>query len=357
MLEKDINMYALYSDLAGLYRFNLGDMETVYAFFSNIAYNLENKKWESVYPTIMNEFYHGKIEPSRINYAIAEIKDIKKKLNETKVSKMIWDFNDTSKLIPFYVKPNSSLDDVFKNDKGIKITDIILNALNAMYNKNETIYLGDYYLKDIYNENTTKKIIKSKNKMKKNTIIKYIIYILIIITVKLIVPKPDFIRFLKIFIFSMIVSLIFEIHTKININSKIKEKELENEEYINYPKFRIEQITLKRDLRSSMFDNLLDEINCPKTFDKIKEKLELKRIRTWKSDINKIYQTLGYKEYYANEIIEYLSELNKLEIYNLNISKINLSKEQRGILYSDNNTYRIISTDKELYLIIYFNRN
>lgn len=354
MLEQEITMYALYNDLATLFEFDLGASETVQAFFSNIAYNLENKKWGSVYPTIMNEFYHGKIEPHRIDYAIAEIKDIKKKLSQTKVSKLIWDFKEPSKLVPFCVNPNNNLDEIFTNNANKKITDIILSVLESMYNRKETIYLGDYYLKEIYNKNIIKKVAKAKNKEQRNTIIKYAIYLLIVIIVKLSVPEEDFNEFFKMFMFSLIAAIILEIHAKSKLNSKIKESEERNQAYEDFPKLRLEKITFRKDFRSGSFDCVLDEINCPKTLDGIKEKLELKKIRNWKADLKEIHQDLGYNEYYANDMIKGLQESNKLEIYELNSEKIELSKEKRGNLYKDNYIYRIIYIDNEIYLLTFF---
>lgn len=62
MFNFKINMYAIYEDLDIRVEFNLGNDEMVLGFFNSIAYHLENKKWGSVYPTIMNEFYKGKLE-------------------------------------------------------------------------------------------------------------------------------------------------------------------------------------------------------------------------------------------------------------------------------------------------------
>ena len=69
MFNFKINMYVLYDELDLTAIFNLGNDEIVQGFFTSIAYHLENKKWGSVYPTIMNEFYRGKLEQKHIKKA------------------------------------------------------------------------------------------------------------------------------------------------------------------------------------------------------------------------------------------------------------------------------------------------
>ena len=60
MFDYNINMYIIYDKLNFMAIFNLGDTEKVESFFNSIASELENKKWGSIYLTIMNEFYKGK---------------------------------------------------------------------------------------------------------------------------------------------------------------------------------------------------------------------------------------------------------------------------------------------------------
>lgn len=46
-------------------------------FFSTVAYNLENKKWGTKFPVIMNELYLGELNSSHIPEAINELRRIK----------------------------------------------------------------------------------------------------------------------------------------------------------------------------------------------------------------------------------------------------------------------------------------
>lgn len=157
----------------------------------------------------------------------------------------------------------------------------------------------------------------------------------------------------------MIVAELLYFHSKQTINSKIKESEEKRQLLLNndVPKLMIEKITLKRDLRSSMFDNLLDEINCPKTFNGIIKKLELKEIKNWQSDLEKIYTDLGHNPKYANEMIEDLEQYDNFKFYELKIINKAITKENIKRLYDDNDIYRIIYYENEMYLIIFQNKN
>ena len=81
--------------------------------------------------------------------------------------------------------------------------------------------------------------------------------------------------------------------------------------------------------------------------------IKLKRIKNWKSDIENIYQELNYNSEYTIEIIEYLEQFDELKIYELkDISKI-IPKEKRYNIYEEDNIYRIIENNKEMYIITF----
>lgn len=43
------------------YWFQIGSEDFLFSFFSTVAYNLENKKWGTKFPVIMNELYLGNL--------------------------------------------------------------------------------------------------------------------------------------------------------------------------------------------------------------------------------------------------------------------------------------------------------
>lgn len=352
MFNLKINMYAIYDNLDLIATFNLGNEDMVQAFFSTIAYRLENKTWGSIYPAIMNEFYKGKLEQEKINQAIEEIKDIKKKFSKLSVSQMILNIEES--IEEETIKLNMiNLDDWFVNNKGEKITDIILTVLKSIQNKKIPLYIGKYYYKELINEKNIDIINKTQKKLKIKNIFKYISYVLIAIILKLIVDEQQFNHFIKIFIFLIFISELIIFHAKQNLKQKQKETIQKREINNNKPQIMIEKITLKRDLRSSIFDNILDEIKCSKSYDKIKQKLKLNIVNDWKSDIEKIYQDLGYNTEYAMDMISDLEQLKDLKIYELkDISKV-IPKRKRYYVYGDNNIYRILENSKEMYILTF----
>ena len=196
---------------------------------------------------------------------------------------------------------------------------------------------------------------KTQKNIKIKKYLKYIFYLLIVLIIKQIANEAEFLRFIKIFIFSMIVSELIAFDAKQKIDAKKKQFEQDEELHLksDKPKMIIEKITIKRDLRSGIFDKMLDEMNFSKSYTEIKEKLKLKRIKNWKSDIEKIYQELNYNSEYTIEIIEYLEQFDELKIYELkDISKI-IPKEKRYNIYEEDNIYRIIENNKEMYIITF----
>lgn len=70
--------------------YEIGSSDFLYAFFSTVAYNLENKKWGIRFPIIMKRLYLGKLETTDISSAIIELKMIQQGLRKFKPDKIIW---------------------------------------------------------------------------------------------------------------------------------------------------------------------------------------------------------------------------------------------------------------------------
>lgn len=131
-------MYTIYEHLGLCYTFNLASEYMVQSFFSAIAYRLENNKWGSVYPVIMNELYKGKLERKNVKRAIIELKDIKQKFQKINLSLQIMkNMNNEylDKEIPIELGTPINLDDYFVNDDNKRITDIMLMVLEKIKNK------------------------------------------------------------------------------------------------------------------------------------------------------------------------------------------------------------------------------
>lgn len=83
------------------YWYQIGHGDFLHSFFSTVAFNLENEKWGSRFPVIMNELYQGKVNQEDIDKAIEELSIIKRELQAISPNKVVWDIDDLSKQPPW----------------------------------------------------------------------------------------------------------------------------------------------------------------------------------------------------------------------------------------------------------------
>ncbi len=86
---------------AGFYWFDVGNWKFLHSFFSTVAHHLEKRKWGSIYPYLMNEFYKGKIANNDLNFLIAELTIIEKELKRLSPNEVIWDFENLEENPPW----------------------------------------------------------------------------------------------------------------------------------------------------------------------------------------------------------------------------------------------------------------
>ena len=82
------------------YWYQIGSGDFLHAFFSTVAYNLENMKWGSRFPVIMKELYQGHLPKEHVDAAIGELAVISAELRDLSPDRVIWDIEDLSKQIP-----------------------------------------------------------------------------------------------------------------------------------------------------------------------------------------------------------------------------------------------------------------
>ena len=68
--------------------YQIGNGDFLHSFFSTVSYNLENGKWGSRFPTIMNELYQGTLDKDNVETAIVELKKIQLELQAFSPDKM-----------------------------------------------------------------------------------------------------------------------------------------------------------------------------------------------------------------------------------------------------------------------------
>ena len=114
------------------YWYQIGHGDFLHSFFSTVAYNLEDKKWGSRFPVIMNKLYQGKINREDIEKAIEELSIIKKELQAFSPDKVIWDIEDISKQPPWgdnISKDITNLSNYFITSDGEDFISVFFHAL------------------------------------------------------------------------------------------------------------------------------------------------------------------------------------------------------------------------------------
>lgn len=92
--------------------YQIGSADFLHSFFSTVAYHLENKKWGSRYPFIMNRLYQGELSAEEISSAINELEEIQKRLCRFSPDKVIWDFDDLSIQPPWGANISNDITDL-----------------------------------------------------------------------------------------------------------------------------------------------------------------------------------------------------------------------------------------------------
>lgn len=74
--------------------YQIGTGDFLHSFFSTICVRLEDGKWGSKYPYVMNILYQGKLEYDEVKYAKKELYEIQEKLKYFSPSDVVWDIDD-----------------------------------------------------------------------------------------------------------------------------------------------------------------------------------------------------------------------------------------------------------------------
>lgn len=83
------------------YMYTIGTADFLHAFFSTVCGRLENGKWGSRYPYLMNELYQGMLSAEHLAAGAEELVQIKKNLARFAPNQVIWDIDDRSLTPPW----------------------------------------------------------------------------------------------------------------------------------------------------------------------------------------------------------------------------------------------------------------
>lgn len=112
----------------------IGSSGFFHAFFSTIAANLEPKGWGSRFPAVMTDLYQGALPPERNQQCLEEVRAIQRELRQLPVSRVVWDYEDRSKLPPWGDKISGDITDLsnyFVTSTGRDLIETILDVLDA----------------------------------------------------------------------------------------------------------------------------------------------------------------------------------------------------------------------------------
>ena len=127
------------------YWYQIGNGDFLHAFFSTVAYRLENRNWGSRFPTIMNELYPGKVSKEHIDKAMEELRQIKTELQPLSPAKVIWDIDDLSKQSPWgnrISKDITNLSNYFVTSDGEDFLTVFSHALEKARDLSMEIQIG-----------------------------------------------------------------------------------------------------------------------------------------------------------------------------------------------------------------------
>jgi hypothetical protein len=74
--------------------FEIGSGDFFHAFFSTIAVHLEDEKWGSNFPTLMNDLYSGELDCRKAQTAANELAIVRKRLEKFPPNEVVWDFRN-----------------------------------------------------------------------------------------------------------------------------------------------------------------------------------------------------------------------------------------------------------------------
>jgi len=120
----------------------IGTASFMHSFFSTIAYRLEDNKWGSKFPNLMNGLYNAEIEPEESKWVLGELEIIKQELAKLTPDKVIWDIDDLTKQPPWgdnIAKTITNLSNYFVTNDGKQLLDVFEKALNASIDIKKTI--------------------------------------------------------------------------------------------------------------------------------------------------------------------------------------------------------------------------
>ena len=121
------------------YMYTIGTADFLNAFFSTVCGRLENGKWGSRFPHLMNELYQGVLPVKHLAAGTEELSQIKQELAQFAPDQVIWDIDDRSLTPPWGDNSSEDITDLsnyFVTSEGEAFLSVFAAALDKAQQRN-----------------------------------------------------------------------------------------------------------------------------------------------------------------------------------------------------------------------------
>ena len=121
------------------YMNTIGTADFLNAFFSTVCGRLENGKWGSRFPHLMNELYQGVLPVKHLAAGTEELSQIKQELAQFAPDQVIWDIDDRSLTPPWGDNISEDITDLsnyFVTSEGEDFLSVFAAALDKAQQRN-----------------------------------------------------------------------------------------------------------------------------------------------------------------------------------------------------------------------------
>lgn len=124
------------------YIYTIGTADFLHAFFSTICGRLENGKWGSRFPHLMNELYQGVLPVKHLAAGTEDLSQIKQELAQFAPDQVIWDIDDRSLTPPWGDNISDDITDLsnyFVTIEGEDFLSVFAAALDKAQQRNASL--------------------------------------------------------------------------------------------------------------------------------------------------------------------------------------------------------------------------
>lgn len=124
------------------YIYTIGTADFLHAFFPTVCGRLENEKWGSRFPHLMNELYQGVLPVKHLVAGTEELSQIKQELAQFAPDQVIWDIDDRSLTPPWGDNISDDITDLsnyFVTIEGEDFLSVFAAALDKAQQRNASL--------------------------------------------------------------------------------------------------------------------------------------------------------------------------------------------------------------------------